>query len=138
MLRNRTNNHAGFSLIELLIAMTLTLTVMAMATKLIAQALNTRTQTNSNLDALADAQRALNIMSREIANAGFNLNGNGIIDGDTKSDANGNSVLRIRTNANRFDDTVSSNARNGIGVIGEDASEDVKYFVYQASNTNLL
>jgi prepilin-type N-terminal cleavage/methylation domain-containing protein len=138
MLRNRTHNHAGFSLIELLIAMTLTLTVMAMATKLIAQALNTRTQTNSNLDALADAQRALNIMSREIANAGFNLTGNGIVDGDTTTDANGNSVLRIRTNANRFDDTVSSTAQNGIGVVGEDASEDVKYFVYQASNTNLL
>lgn len=134
----RNNKQAGFSLIELIIAMTLTLTVMGIATTLLAQALNVRTRTNANNDALADAQRALNIMSREIANSGFNLTGNGIVSGDTGTDANGNSMIRFRANTNKFDDSASTTARGGIGVVGEDAGEDVKYFVYNANNTNLL
>ena|ERR1700752_2008058 len=136
----RTPKHlnAGFSLIELVIAMALTLTVMSVATVLLAQAFNTRTRTNANNDALADAQRALNIMTREISTAGFNLTGNGIVSGDTANDANGNSMIRIRANLNKFDETASTTARNGISVVGEDAGEDVKYFIHQASNTNLL
>jgi Tfp pilus assembly protein PilW len=134
----RLQKHAGFSLIEFLIAMTLTLTVMSVATVLLAQALNIRTRTNANNDALADVQRALNIMSREISQAGFNLSGNGIISGDTTNDANGNSMIRLRSNLNKFDETASTSARNGIGVVGEDAGEDVKYFIHSASNTNLL
>lgn len=131
-------SNAGFSLIELLIAMTLTLTVMSVASVLLAQALHMRTRTNTNNDALADAQRALNIMSREIASAGFNLSGNGIVDGDTGTDSNGNSMLRIRSNMNKFDESATIAARNGIGVVGEDAGEDVKYFIHKATNTNLL
>lgn len=123
---------------ELLIAMTLTLTVMSMASVLLARALNIRTRTNANNDALADTQRALNIMSREIASAGFNLSGNGIVAGDTGTDANGNSTIRIRSNTNKFDDSASTAARNGIGVVSEDAGEDLKYFIYETSNTNLL
>lgn len=134
----RNNKQAGFSLIELIIAMTLTITVMGIATTLLAQALNVRTRTNANNDALADAQRALNIMSREIANSGFNLTTNGIVSGDTGTDANGNSMIRFRANTNKFEDSASTTARNGIGVVGEDAGEDVKYFVYKANNTNLL
>lgn len=134
----KNNKQAGFSLLELIIAMTLTITVMGVASVLLAQALNVRTRTNANNDALADAQRALNIMSREIANSGFNLTGNGIVAGDTGTDANGNSMIRFRANTNKYDESVSSTARNGIGVIGEDVGEDVKYFVHQASNTNLL
>ena len=130
--------NAGFSLVELVIAMALTLTVMSIASVLLAQALNTRTRTNANNDALADAQRALNIMSREISEAGFNLTGNGIVSGDTTDDADGNSMIRIRANLNKFDETASTTARNGIGVVGEDAGEDVKYFVHKAENTNLL
>lgn len=135
---HRNNKQSGFSLLELIIAMTLTITVMGVASMLLAQALNVRTRTNANNDALADAQRALNIMSREIANSGFNLTGNGIVAGDTGTDANGNSMIRFRANTNKYDESVSSTARNGIGVIGEDSGEDVKYFVHQASNTNLL
>lgn len=132
------SSQAGFSLIELLIAMTLTITVMSIASVMLARALNIRTRTNANDDALADTQRALNIMSREIANAGFNLSGNGIVSGDTGTDANGNSMIRIRSNTNKFDDSASTTARNGISVVGEDAGEDVKYFIFKTSNTNLL
>lgn len=131
-------SEAGFSLFELMIAMGLTITVMSIATVLLAQSLNIRTRTNANNDALADAQRALNIMSREISQSGFNLSGNGIVSGDTTTDVNSNSMIRLRSNLNKFDETASTTARNGISVVGEDAGEDIKYFIYKASNTNLL
>ena len=133
---------AGFSLIELIIAMTITLVVLGIATTLIAQSLNVRARANDNVDALADAERALNIMSREIAQAGFNLTDNGIVAADSVTDANGNSTIRIRANLNKFDTSKSTAARNGIGdpaaAAGEDAGEDIKYYIYPTTNTTLL
>jgi len=138
---------AGFSLIEMIIAMAITIMITAVAGSLLAQSMNIRTRNNEKVDAIADAQRALNIMSREIADTGFNLNDNGIVDADSVTDANGNSTIRIRSNRNQFNTTanpwyvgsgVSSEAQTGIGRATEDAGEDVKYFVYPASNTNLL
>jgi hypothetical protein len=127
--------------------MAITILITAVAGRLLAQSLNIRTRANEKVDALADAQRALNIMSREIAEAGFNLTDNGIVAADSITDGNGNSTLRIRSNLNRFNtatnpwytgSSVSSGAQNGISQANEDAGEDVKYFVYDAGNTNLL
>lgn len=138
---------AGFSLIELIIAMAITILITAVAGRLLAQSMNIRTRANEKVDALADAQRALNIMSREIAEAGFNLTDNGIVAADSITDGNGNSTLRIRSNLNRFNTTanpwyagggVGSGPQNAIGPSSDDAGEDVKYFVYDAGNTNLL
>jgi prepilin-type N-terminal cleavage/methylation domain-containing protein len=129
---------AGFSLIELVIAMTITLVVLSVATTMLARALNMRARATDNVDALADAERALNIMSREIAQAGFNLTDNGIVAADSITDANGNSTIRIRANLNKFDTTATTGARNGISVLDEDSGEDVKYFVYPTQSTSLL
>jgi prepilin-type N-terminal cleavage/methylation domain-containing protein len=129
---------AGFSLIELVIAMTVTLVLLGIATTMLARALNIRTRANDNVDALADAERALNIMSREIAQSGFNLTDNGLVAADSITDANGNSAIRIRANLNKFDTSATTEARNGIGVPDEDSGEDVKYFVYPTQNTSLL
>src|SRR5439155_4567764 len=125
----------GFSLMELIIAMTITLVVMGIASTMLARAFNIRTRANDNVDALADAERALNVMSREIAQAGFNMSDNGIVAEDSTTDGNGNSTIRIRANLNKFAscDCVScdcATARIGIGVSGWDAGEDVKYFIY--------
>jgi hypothetical protein len=38
-----------------------------------------RSRENQKSDALADTQRALNILTREVADSGFNLNNNGIV-----------------------------------------------------------
>lgn len=119
----------GFSLMELIIAMAITLSVMSMATVLIAGALHIRSRENQKSDALADVQRALNIMSREIANSGFNLNTNGIV--DEESDG---TRLRLRANLDRFDYTASSASRDNV----QDAGEDVSYFINVAENTNYL
>src|SRR3989442_508644 len=131
---------AGFSLFELVIAMGVTLAIMAVASTLLAGAFKQRASNLDTIDALADAQRALNIMSREIADAGFNLTDNGIVEADSVTDANGNSTIRVRANLNKFDlsPSISDTARNGIGVVGQDAGEDIKYFIYPTTNTSLL
>lgn len=139
----------GFSLIELIIAMAITVAITAAAGSLLAQCLNIRTRANEKVDSLADAQRALNIMSREIADAGFNLTDNGIVAEDSVTDANGNSTIRIRSNRNKFNTAgnpwygpgseVGSGAQTGIGPTSEDTGEDVKYFVFPVvGTTNLL
>ncbi len=139
---------AGFSLLELIIAMTVTLVVMGIASTLLARGFNVRKREDQRSDALADAQRALNIMAHEIANAGFNLTTNGIVDSDSQVDANGNGTIRVRANLNKYSykndagAIYSQAARNNIGdpaaVAGEDAGEDVKFFVTPAANTTYL
>lgn len=123
----------GFSLLELLIAMAITITLMTAATTLLANALRMRSRENQKSDALADTQRALNIMSREIADSGFNLNTNGIVPGDS-----GLNAIRIRSNLNKYDYSASEPARDGIGVPGEDSGEDISYFTNLADNTKYL
>lgn len=84
---------SGFSLLELLIAMTITLAVMAAASTLLATSLRTRARENQRSNALAAAQRALNIMSREIGNSGYGLTDNGIVVADSDDDS-----IRVRAN----------------------------------------
>lgn len=121
----------GFSLLELLIAMVVTLSLMTVATTLLANALRVRTRENQKSDALADTQRALNIMSREIANAGFNLTNNGIVASES-----GVNRIRVRANLNRFDYSagVTDAMRNAVGESGE----DLTYFLNEADNTKYL
>jgi len=123
----------GFSLLELLIAMAITITLMTAATTLLAGALRMRSRENQKSDALADTQRALNILTREIADAGFNLNTNGIVASDS-----GLHTLRIRSNLNKYDFTATVTAQNGIGVSGEDIGEDISYYTNLANNTKYL
>jgi type II secretory pathway pseudopilin PulG len=119
----------GFSLLELLIAMVITMALMSAASTLLANALRVRSRENQKSDALADAQRALNIMSREIANTGFNMTGNGIVAADS-----GANTVRIRSNLNRYDPSASTASRDGI----IDENEDIKYFINEADETKYL
>jgi type II secretory pathway pseudopilin PulG len=128
---NHKNTSGGFSLLELLIAMAITMALMTAASTLLANALRVRSRENQKSDALADTQRALNIMSREIANAGFNMTGNGIVAADS-----GLNELRVRSNLNRYDydPLVSDSSRNNV----EDSGEDITYFLNSADNTMYL
>src|SRR6266566_2086501 len=114
-----TRTEAGFSLLELTIAMGITLAVMAAATTLLATSLRTRSRENTRSDALASAQRALNIMSREIGNSGYGLTDNGIVLADS-------TVASIR---------VRSNLNNDAGLDGID--EDVR-FIFQSANNVIV
>lgn len=140
MNRQFAKREGGFSLVELIIAMTITLVVLGIATTLLGRAFKIRSRAHDNVDAMADAERALNIMSRELSQAGFNLTDNGIVDADSVTDGNGNSTIRVRANLNKFDTNFSAAARSGIGTQGADSGEDVKYFIYPvaANNTTLL
>ena len=109
----------GFSLLELLIAMAITLAILTAASTLLATSLRTRSRENTRSQALASAQRALNIMTREIGNSGYGLNDNGIVTADSD-------VSSIRVRANLNNDTDLS-----------DADEDVR-FVFQSANGSVV
>ena len=123
---NTQRPDAGFSLVELLLAMTIALTVLGLTTGLLASSFNVRARENQKTDALADTQRALNIMSREIANAGFGLANNGIVAADSNDTA-----IRVRANLNAFDGQTSSNSIS-------DRNEDVKYSLYSAGSDSYI
>ena len=80
-MKDRRDNKtaAGFSLVELLIAMIIMLVVMGLAANLFSKSLSTRQRESSQTDALTAAQAALNVISREIANSGYGLLDNGIV-----------------------------------------------------------
>lgn len=128
---NKQATSGGFSLLELIIAMAITIALMTAASTLLANALRVRSRENQKSDALADTQRALNIISREIANAGFNLNNNGIVAGDS-----GLNQLRIRSNLNRFDYDPPVTAAMRASVT--DAGEDITYFLNEVELTKYL
>ena len=135
-MNSRTNNkQAGFSLIELLIAMALTITLMTAATSLLASALRIRSRENQKSDALADTQRALNIMSREISGTGFNLSNNGIVAGES-----GPTRIRIRGNLNKYDFStgVSAQQRLNVHFDDQDREEDITFFISEAARTKYL
>ncbi|HEV8431584.1 MAG TPA: prepilin-type N-terminal cleavage/methylation domain-containing protein [Pyrinomonadaceae bacterium] len=128
---NKKATSGGFSLLELLIAMVITMALMTAASTLLANALRVRSRENQKSDALADVQRALNIMSREVANAGFNLSNNGIV-----SDS-GPNRLRIRANLNRFmvdDPSLTTTQRE----TAQDSNEDITYYLNDVDQTRYL
>ena len=112
---------SGFSLVELFIAMTITLVIMAIASTLLAASFYVRNRESQRSSAIADAQRALNILSREIANAGYGLSTNGIVTGGDS----GATSIRIRS------DLDLSGATNGVG-------EDVKYLFVNDANGSFI
>ena len=118
--------NAGFSLLELMIAMTVTLVLMGAACVLLGSSLNIRSRENQKSAALADAQRALNSMTREIGNAGFGLSTNGIVTADSNS-----SAIRIRANLNAFDKETTSTSVT-------DSDEDVIYKLFQDSSQSYV
>jgi len=128
----KKSSNSGFSLLELIIAMAITMVLVTAAATLLASGLRMRTRENQKSDALADTQRALNIMSREIANAGFNLNNNGIVTTDS-----GPNKIRVRSNTNKYEvdnGSLDNIARNNVG----EEEEDITYFLNEAENTKYL
>jgi prepilin-type N-terminal cleavage/methylation domain-containing protein len=127
--RPRANGAAGFSLIELLIAMTVTLILMTAASTLLTSSLGTRTRENRRSDALSDAQRAISMMSREIGNSGYGLIDNGIVVNDS-----GQTSIRVRANI----DSAVESANDPLAPLAtDDPDEDVAY-VYQPANEAIV
>jgi type II secretory pathway pseudopilin PulG len=127
---SRLNSQSGFSLIELVIAMAVTIMIASIASTLVAQSFRMRSREDIRSDAIADAQRALNIVSREIANSGFGLIDNGIVPGDT-----GSGSIRFRANLNAYTRDASGNPVSGSGSVS-DRDEDIKYTMYNDDAAN--
>lgn len=90
-----TNRQTGFSLIELLIALTITIIIVSLAFTLLAQSLNRKIRDETQVSALADANQALSRISQEIINSGFGLGTNGLVAADCTEEK-----IRIRANLN--------------------------------------
>ena len=123
-MNKKLNSQRGFSLIELLIAMTVTVVIACIASTLVAQSLRMRSREDARSDAIADAHRALNIVSREIANSGFGLIDNGVVPGDT-----GTGSIRFRANLNAYTRDALGNPVTGADSVS-DRDEDIKYTMY--------
>jgi prepilin-type N-terminal cleavage/methylation domain-containing protein len=116
---NRNDNpgrrgEAGFSLIELMVALGVTLVIMVIASRMLAMTMAVRSRENQRSEAIADTQRALQAMTREISNAGLGMANNGLVDTDSNEIA-----IRVRTNLNAFCGTTEA-CDDDTGDPGED------------------
>ena len=123
------NQQSGFSLLELIIAMGITVTIMGLSSSLLAGAFHVRSREDRKSDAIADVQRALNIMTREISNAGMKLpsgltflSSNGVVAGDSDSTS-----IRVVSNLNGMPDSANGYFEDSDV---EDTDEDVKFLMY--------
>jgi hypothetical protein len=100
-----------------------------LASSILAGAFNVRSREDRKSDAIADVQRALNIMTREISNSGLKLPGglgavstNGVVANDSDSQS-----IRIVSNLNGMPE-----AANGFVEDADldDADEDIKFLMY--------
>lgn len=118
--KKKTTGQSGFSLLELVIGMSITLVIVTIASALLASSFKIRGRENQKSAGIADAQRALDLMSREIANAGYGLSTNGIVAGDS-----GLNQIRVRSDLNLSGST-------------SQADEDVKYVLVSDANGSFI
>jgi prepilin-type N-terminal cleavage/methylation domain-containing protein len=118
--KSKMGQMGGFSLLELIIVMSIMLILIGLTAVAFAGAMKTRERESSRTDALTAAQAAINVMSREIANSGFGLTGNGIVLADSDSQK-----LHIRANTNNSNLTTT------------DADEDITYY-YDPTSQSVL
>jgi type II secretory pathway pseudopilin PulG len=123
------NHQSGFSLFELIIAMGITVTIMGLSSSLLAGSFHIRSREDRKSDAIADVQRALNIMTREISNSGMKLpsglpflSSNGVVAGDSDSTS-----IRVVSNLNGMPDSANGYFEDSDV---EDTDEDVKFLMY--------
>lgn len=120
-------SEAGFSILELLLAMTIILVCLGLTMTLFGQSLATRQRESSRTDALTAAQAAINVISREIANSGYGLRiaadgiaDNGLIEADSDAE-----TLHFR--ANTTNDNIDLT----------DIGEDIAYY-YEPVTQSIL
>ncbi len=116
----------GFSLLELMVAMTVMLIAMGIVSSLLYRAMGVRSRESRKTDALTSAQAGLNVLSREIANSGFGI----FIDASSRVPSNG--IVLADSNANQI--RVRANITNALDYSSpegatSDPGEDITYFL---------
>ena len=123
----RSSEQSGHTLIELIIAVTISLIILGATVAVFSGALSTRERESARTDAITSAQAALNIMSREIGNSGYGLVAtNGLVLSDCGADS-----LRFR--ANTVNSVSASNAASASST--SDPGEDVTFLFDSASQS---
>lgn len=121
------NRNKGFSLVELMIAMTITLLLLGLVSGLFSRALGTRARESRRTDALTSAQAALNVMSHEISNAGY-----GILYLDNGTEFPSNGIIAADSTDRRIH--FRANIENSDGET-KSPGEDVTYFYDSAKKS---
>ena len=116
-------------MLELIIAMVVTLTIFGLCSSLLASSFHVRSREDRKSDAIADVQRALNIMTREISNSGLklpdglpNVSTNGVVSGDSDTQS-----IRIVSNLNGMPDSANGYFEDSDVT---DMDEDLKFLMY--------
>lgn len=117
----------GFSILELMVSMTIILIVLGLVMTLFGRSLNTRQRESSRTDALTAAQAAINVISREIANSGYGLKlaADGIADNGLIATDSDEEAIHFRAN------TTNDN------IVLTDPGEDVTYY-YEPGTQSIL
>ena len=124
---------SGFSILELIIAMTVVLICLGIVSTLLGRAFGVRARESQRTDALTSAQAALNVISREISNAGFGIHtgtlartaSNGIVAADSNA-------KRIHFRAN----IENTGPEGGPTVVStNEPGEDITYFFDEATDS---
>lgn len=128
---SKTNREKGFSLIELIITMTIMLIALSIVSSIVFRSFGVRARESRTSDALVSAQAALSVMSREISNAGFGLYNsdrttanNGIIIPDSNATS-----LRIQSNLDNSGGVPLTPGPTTLAI--NLPGEDVRYFFDQ-------
>jgi len=115
----KKDNNAGFSLLELIFAMTIVLVLMGIVSTLLSSVLGVKTRETQRAGGITSTQAALNVMSREIGNSGFGLMDNGLV-----ADSN-NKKIHFRANIQNNDSAT------------DDLGENVTYF-YEPTSESIM
>ena len=136
---NQKKQNRGFSLIELVVAMTLMLVLMGVVSTLMSRSFGVRARESRQADALATAQGALSVISREVSNSGFGIYINDPVTGIQP--ANNGIVMadsglhRIRVRAN-LENAGGINTAPGANTLAiNQPGEDVTYFFDAATKS---
>lgn len=100
---------AGFSLMELVIALAVTVVITGLSVSLLTSSFHLRAREDRKSDAIAAVRHTLSTMTREIGNAGYGLVGTLPTNGIVAADSNANSI-RILSNADRYQGGASPDA----------------------------
>ena len=117
---DREGAESGFSMVELITALTVSLIILGAVVLSFSSAMRTRERQSSRTDAITSTQAAINIVSREISNSGYGLTTNGIVVADS-----GQKKIHFRSNLFNTDWSTGS------------AGEDITIF-YDATSQSVL
>jgi Tfp pilus assembly protein PilW len=139
-MKRKNKNEHGFSIMELVIATTVTLVLMSIVALLMSRSFGVRSRESSRTDALTSAQAALNVMSREIANSGYGLSSaydtvheNGIVLADSDSNR-----LRVRSNHVNNNTTISDSGEDVTYYFDSESQSIVRHDPFQTPSTTYL